>query len=164
MPVVTVVVFGVSVYMCVCMSVCVCVCVCACVLIRTSFLLQINGKDISWQHLVKLYEENAGQSTDTLDLVLLHKVKYDHVYLNSYSKMKVNLAAQVFTDCYAWSQYDIQILNQHYKIHALQVLSTSVGHAMELMGDPAMSETIRFVKMFDRWFDCLNVGSMSEGK
>ena len=35
---------------------------------------------------------------------------------------------------------------------------------MELMGDPAMSETIWFVKMFDCWFDCLNVGSMSEGK
>ena len=35
---------------------------------------------------------------------------------------------------------------------------------MELSGDPAMSETIRFTRNFDRWFDCLNVSSVSEGK
>ena len=35
---------------------------------------------------------------------------------------------------------------------------------MELMDDPAMSETVRFIRMFDRWFDCLNVSSLSEGK
>ena len=27
-----------------------------------------------------------------------------------------------------------------------------------------MSETMRFVRMFDRWFDCMNVSSLSEGK
>ena len=37
-------------------------------------------------------------------------------------------------------------------------------HAMELMGDPEMTETIRFVCFFDRFFDCLNVSSLSEGR
>ena len=48
--------------------------------------------------------------------------------------------------------------------HPLQVLSASVAHAMELMGDPEMTETIRFVHFFDRFFDCLNVSSLSEGR
>ena len=45
-----------------------------------------------------------------------------------------------------------------------QVLSSSVACAMEVLGDESMSETIRFVRNFDRWFDCLNVSSLSEGK
>ena len=48
--------------------------------------------------------------------------------------------------------------------HSLQVLSASVAHAMELMGDPEMTETIRFVCFFDRLFDWLNVSSLSEGR
>ena len=35
---------------------------------------------------------------------------------------------------------------------------------MELMGDPEMTETIQFVRFFDRFFDCLNVSSLSEGR
>lgn len=27
-----------------------------------------------------------------------------------------------------------------------------------------MSETVRFIRIFDWWFDCLNVSSLSEGK
>ena len=44
------------------------------------------------------------------------------------------------------------------------MLSASVAHAMELMGDSEMTETIRFVRFFDRFFDCLNVSSLSEGR
>ena len=35
---------------------------------------------------------------------------------------------------------------------------------MDLVGDQEMTETIRFVRMFDRFFDCLNVSSLSEGR
>ena len=35
---------------------------------------------------------------------------------------------------------------------------------MELVGDQEMTETIRFVRMFDQFFDCLNVSSLSEGR
>jgi len=47
--------------------------------------------------------------------------------------------------------------------HPLQVLSASIVHAMELMGDPEMTETIRFVRFFDRFFDCLNMSYLKEG-
>ena len=46
----------------------------------------------------------------------------------------------------------------------LQVLSSSVAKAMEIMGDTSLSETIRFVKVFDRFSDCLNVTSLSGGR
>ena len=35
---------------------------------------------------------------------------------------------------------------------------------MEHMGDSDMEETIRFVHFFDRFFDCLNVSNLTEGK
>lgn len=34
---------------------------------------------------------------------------------------------------------------------------------MEFLGNPESKETIRFIKMFDRWFDILNVSNSSEG-
>ena len=39
-----------------------------------------------------------------------------------------------------------------------------MANAVEVMGDPAMSETVRFIRLFDHWFDCLNVSSLSEGR
>ena len=46
--------------------------------------------DISWKHLEKLYIKNRAQG-----LSLVPKIKYEHVYLTSFSKMRVDLAAQV---------------------------------------------------------------------
>ena len=40
----------------------------------------------------------------------------------------------------------------------------SLANAIELVGDPATSETVRFIRMFDRWFDCMNVSSLSGGR
>ena len=45
-----------------------------------------------------------------------------------------------------------------------QVLSESVYTAMLLVNDPWMRETRRFVCMFDRFFDCLNVSNFTDGK
>ena len=56
--------------------------------------LQCNGKEISWSHLVALYERNRNK--DTAGLALLPKLKYEHIYLSSFSKMRVDLATQVF--------------------------------------------------------------------
>ena len=50
--------------------------------------------DISWKHLTDLYEKNRAQAPDA-GLALLPKLKYEHVHLTSYSKMRVDLAAQV---------------------------------------------------------------------
>lgn len=42
----------------------------------------------------------------------------------------------------------------------MQVLSESVAHALESEGH---FETAKFVEMFDKFFDCLNVSSLSRG-
>ncbi len=51
--------------------------------------IQINGQDISWQHLVSLYQKHQH------DLTTQKKLKWEHINLTSYSKMRVDLAAQV---------------------------------------------------------------------
>ena len=64
-------------------------------LLLISIPFQINERDISWQHLVCAYEANQGRQTDTPALCLLHKVKAAHIHLTSFSRMRVDLAAQV---------------------------------------------------------------------
>jgi len=44
---------------------------------------------------VQLYQQNAGLITPTPGLTLVPKLKYEHVHLNNFSKMRVDLAAQV---------------------------------------------------------------------
>ena len=57
------------------------------------YVIQCNGKEISWSYLVNLYWRNRSQETS--GLALLPKLKYEHIELSSYSKMRVDLAAQV---------------------------------------------------------------------
>ena len=45
----------------------------------------------------------------------------------------------------------------------MQVLSESVGKAIQLTGGPEAQETSRFVLMFDKFFDALNVGNFTIG-
>ena len=52
-----------------------------------------------WDHIVDLYFEDSGSSKSTAGLCLVSKLKYEHVYLNSFSKMRVDLAAQVCVSC-----------------------------------------------------------------
>jgi hypothetical protein len=44
---------------------------------------------------VKLYDRNMGSGTG---ISMVTKIKYDHVFLNSFSKMQVDLAAEVKLD------------------------------------------------------------------
>eukprot|EP00731_Ephydatia_muelleri_P018851 Em0011g891a len=68
---------------------------------------------------------------------IVPKLKYEHIHLIPFSKMRVDLAAQV--------------------------LSESVAKAMELTGGPVVSETVKFITMMDKFFDCLNVDNYSSG-
>ena len=43
------------------------------------------------------------------------------------------------------------------------MLSESVAKAMELTGGPVVSETVKFITMMDKFFDCLNVDNYSSG-
>ena len=43
-----------------------------------------------------------------------------------------------------------------------QALSNTVSHALTLDGDPAIQETSKFCRVFNKFFDCLNVRSTKE--
>lgn len=44
------------------------------------------------------------------------------------------------------------------------MLSSSVASALQLVGGDEASETVHFVTMFDKFFDCLNVNNFHTGK
>ena len=62
----------------------------------TALFSKINGQFISWQHIVDLYHKHKGNRSLTSGLSILTKIKWEHVHLTSYSKMRVDLAAQVY--------------------------------------------------------------------
>ena len=48
-------------------------------------------------------------------------------------------------------------------VHTYQVLSESVGKAISMTGGPEAEETSKFVLMFDKFFDILNVSNFTNG-
>ena len=40
----------------------------------------------------------------------------------------------------------------------------TLANALEFSGDPEVSETVRFISMVDKFFDCLNVNNFNSGK
>ena len=50
---------------------------------------------MAWQHVKDLYERNNGADTETPGLSMVPKLKYEHLHLTNFSKMRVDLAAQV---------------------------------------------------------------------
>ena len=92
-----------------------------------------NQKDILWKHIVDIYE------ADRISLVRkLPKLSNEHINLNSYSKMRVNLAAQV--------------------------MSETVAKVMSSYGPDSASETVKFILMIDKFFDCCNSRSLKEAE
>ncbi|XP_069106990.1 uncharacterized protein [Argopecten irradians] len=101
---------------------------------RNTRKLWKDGKDISWMHILKLYEDHC-------ELGIYNpcpKLTRGHVSMTSYSCMKVCLAAQVMSD--------------------------SVGTALEMMYGDNVSETINFIRTINKFFDCLNVRNLFEGR
>lgn len=65
--------------------------------------LQNNGKTISWSHIVELYEKGRASASG---LTLTPKLKYEHVHLGSFSKMRVDLAAQVINVSWSYNKFN----------------------------------------------------------
>lgn len=59
------------------------------------FLQQKNGKSISWSHLVALYHRDTKSASG---IRIVPKLKLEHISLMSFSKMRVDLAAQVLSE------------------------------------------------------------------
>lgn len=79
-----------------------------------------------WQYITALYYKDVDNG-----FKLLPRLTYEHINPNAYSKMRVNLAAQV--------------------------LSASVASVLKAFGPPEASATAKFCEMVDGFFDCLNV-------
>ena len=90
-----------------------------------------DGCHILWQHVSNLYYEDMENG-----LKLLPRLTYEHVNLTPYSKMRVNLAAQI--------------------------LSASVSAVLKMKGSDDILGTAKFCEMLDKFFDCLNVRSTTE--
>jgi len=100
---------------------------------RRTRMLWKEGKDISWQHIIRLFENHC---TDLY--TCCPKLTASHVYMNAFSCMKVNLAAQI--------------------------LSNTVACALETFDRDSTIETVKFIRLMNRFFDVLNVRSQLEGQ
>ena len=67
--------------------------------LMTALSAQCEGQYIEWAQLRCLYKRNRPM-TDQPSLAMLHKLKFEHVNLTTFSKMRVDLAAQVSPVCY----------------------------------------------------------------
>ena len=117
-----------------------------------------------------MYLGDSGAQRAQPGLSLVPKLKYEHIHLTSFSRMRVDLAAQVLSNSGACCVISGQLLvhvawRVCYDLHFfLQVLSNTVATALRLTGKDEVEETARFVTMFDRLFDCLNVADFDSGR
>lgn len=98
---------------------------------KTKFLIK-NGQPILWTHILNLYELDYQRTVK-----LVPKLTRDHVYLDSHSRMRVGLAAQVFSE--------------------------AVANALELEFGETCRETIKLIKIMNKFFDCMNARNLKEG-
>ena len=92
-----------------------------------------NEETISWQDVRQLFEDYC-----TGPYRLCSKLTPDHVYLTSFSVMKVNLAAQI--------------------------MSSTVANALEEKSGPHVWATVKFIRMVNKWFDILNSRNLLEAQ
>ena len=65
-------------------------------MLRFILHFQVDGYDISWKHIVDLYEEDIGiDRIGTTRLRRLPKLREEHINLTPRHRMKVTLAAQI---------------------------------------------------------------------
>ena len=67
-----------------------------------NYLLQNKGKYIAWKHVVELYQAGSGAQRDAPGLSIVPKLKYEHIVLTSFSKMREDLAAQVGSNIFVY--------------------------------------------------------------
>jgi len=91
-------------------------------------------QDISWLHVVKLYEQHCELS----EFRICPKLTRKHINLTSFSKMRVSLAAQV--------------------------LSQTVANGLRCLYGESVKSTTEFVEIMNKWFDIVNVKHLFEGR
>ncbi|XP_033114326.1 uncharacterized protein LOC117114745 [Anneissia japonica] len=98
--------------------------------------LHYNKMDIKWTYLLELYNWDTGLDRYSPGLRRLHKISYEHLHLTPSLRMCVYMA--------------------------VQVLSSTVANALECHGQYYTASTAKFIRMFDTFFDCLNVSRLHQ--
>ena len=99
---------------------------------------------------MELYTKNRAQADDT-GLALVPKLKYEHVHLTSYYKMRVDFAAQVRMIGVPFSTQMVSIINVPVPMY-IQVLSSSIAKGLTLCVGAKATQTAHFADMFDKFF------------
>ncbi|XP_065683663.1 uncharacterized protein LOC136096407 [Hydra vulgaris] len=97
-------------------------------------VFQIDGQTLVWNQIISLYDWDIGIDRDAVGLTMFHKLSEEHINLNSRTRMRVNLA--------------------------VQVLSSTVADMLEEQGLHSTKSLIKFIRMMDKFFDCLNVSKI----
>lgn len=100
---------------------------------NSSRLLWNNNHYLVWEHICKAYYTDIES-----ELRALPKLTMEHIKINSYSSMRVYLAAQVLSS----------------------TMSTVLSH----FNNAECSETAKYCKLVDSFLDCFNVRNPTEGK
>lgn len=85
--------------------------------------MQNNTKELSWRHIEKVYEASRALSAASHGLNLIPKVGYEHIHLTSYSKMRVDLAAEVSINKYMHACPSFIYLHMHDVVHHVCILA-----------------------------------------
>lgn len=109
-----------------------------------------DGRYILWDHLTDLYYRDKGKATG---VSIVPKLKYEHIHLTSFAKMRVDLAVQV----------SISKTQTPSLLYNKKVLSESVSKALVVTGGLEAKETAAFTMLFDKFFDILNVTNFTNG-
>ena len=96
--------------------------------------MQWKGSSITWSHVLSLYYSNTGADKAAPGLCLVTKLKREHVYLTSFSKMRVDLASSV---CVFYREHARIIFWMQ------QVLSQSVANAFRMRGKHVVACLLR---------------------
>ena len=105
-------------------------------------------ESILWEHLSDLVQRDIQHG----GLRIMPKHGYEHINLTPFSKMRVDLAAQVSAElCLYTSTFYVCTLYSHLY---MQVVSEIVTKALQLTGGPEATETVCFISILDKFFDC----------
>lgn len=91
------------------------------------------GSHILWTHLVSLFERDFNRTVK-----LMPKITNDHINLNSFLRMRVRLASQIF--------------------------SSTVANALEEEFPGEYPETVKFIRLMNKFFDLTITRNLNEGK
>jgi len=98
---------------------------------------QNNGYQISWKHKVDLYNKLTDMASKSKGITLNTKLKREHIELTSYSRMHVDLAAQIvhYIQLYMITKYYSSLTQQYLYICIYMLINCTYESKLMLNED-----------------------------